>query len=1107
MTEFATKADLALLDSWNSHAAAYPEDKCLQDLFWEQAAKTPNSLALVDGDKSLTYEELNLLTDRLASLLFHKHNVRPDTVVAIFMERSAEYVIAYLSILKAGGAYMPVELVYPHGMIGRAIEETDCLVILTKNIHKNRLPTGVATEELDNLASLVSFKHKDAVLPTMLPGGFEPRSNPDSLAFIVMSSGTTGTPKGICQVHRSAVHSYHDRFTRYPYHVDETTGQVSDRVGAGVFFVWECFRPLLRGATCVVIPDDVLFDPEAVSMFLQNQKITRVLFTPSLLQLITDTLSAEDITARLGHMRMVWLCGEVVTVDLATYFGNLTPKTQLFNLYSISECHDATIGNLKTELDITQKYATCGKNICNVTLYIVEFEDEARTIMRRLPIGMPGEVYVGGPVLARGYLKMPEKTAERFVKNPFGEGKLYRTGDMGRILKNGQLEIVGRCDFMVKVRGYSVVLGAVETALAKHPRLSSAVVLALGDEGTDKKLVAWVVPKTWGQPPSAASVRDFLKDHLPPYAIPGTFCVISALPVNQSAAGKLDRKKLPDPEQTPRLQAFSIGDDVEFQRKVPTNETEKSLLTLFSELLSTPEDEISVDDNFFDVGGHSLLATRLTSKINTSFFSTVDSSTFKLKDIMDGPTIKKISIRILYHLNVAEGGEEKNSTGDGGSSGTSHDGNNNDDDVIDLLAEANMFDPSVYPAATRKSQSLSRYHHEMMLLKPRRIFLTGATGWLGSHILHSLLSTTVVEVVCLVRAESTEAAAARLRSIMARYDLALDDDMLDARVFAVVGSLNNPLLGMDDVLFKEVASTIDCIIHCGADVNLIKPYSVLKQSNVYGTQEILRLATTNGLLTTKVKPVHYISTNGVFPIDRKAYFAENDQTSSSSSSIVVEEEHESVKQMANKHLKEGYARSKFVAETMCHIARTERGSPVSIMRPGNMAGSSTTGRQNLSDFVYLFLASCIDLKMAPTNCAYSFDLTPVDFAAKVVTHAVVTNPSSVMGRTIHLQNPNKPVTIMFVVEKLRAIGHTLVDVERKEFLDHLEMRCDAERKEGIRTSVLLQLESGYTAFETYFKASTWMTYGTAAMEQVLTGSNITCPIVDENLLRKWFPLT
>jgi amino acid adenylation domain-containing protein len=825
MTSFASSEDLAILDEWNSKTGEYPEDLCLQDLFWEQAAKTPNAIALQDGDKSMTYAELNDCTDRLASILFYKYNVRPDSVVAIFMERSAEYVIAYIAALKAGGAYMPVELVYPHGMIDRALTQTECSIVLTKSKHTNRLPDNFATFCLDSASSVPEIGTEHVVkVPS---GGFTPRPNPDNLAFVVMSSGTTGTPKGICQVHRSAVHSYVDRFERYPYHIDKTTNTVSDRVGAGVFFVWECARPLLRGATCVVIPDDVLFDPEAVTNFIKDQNVTRVLFTPSLLQLIMDSLSPEQVAGRLGHVRMVWLCGEVVTVDLATNFGKLTPNTELLNLYSISECHDATIGNLKTELDTSQKYATCGKNIPNVKIYIVDFEDEERKIMKRVPINMPGEVFVGGPVLARGYLKMPKKTAERFVDNPFGTGKLYRTGDMGRMLKDGTLEIVGRCDFMVKIRGYSVVLGAVETALAKHPRLASAVVLALGAEGTDKRLVAWVVPKDWKHPPSAAHVRNFLKDHLPPYAIPGTFCVINALPVNQSAAGKLDRKHqiFQNPDDIPKLEAFNDDDNDEFRRTEPTNDVEKQLLAMFAELLSTSEDELSTGDDFFDIGGHSLLATRLLSKVNEHWFS--ENKQFQLKDVLGLPTIIGIGLKIQSKLDCG--------------SSSNNEGEEKNDVAINLDAEANMLDQSIYPAATRKGKTLTRYRRSKALMKPATMFLTGATGYLGVHILSELISSTKCDVVCIVRAKDNESARDRVKDTLIKYSLTAGMEDEDSRVAVLAGDLSKPLLGLDANTFKEVASSIDSIIHCGAAVNLIKPYSALKAPNVLGTQEILRL--------------------------------------------------------------------------------------------------------------------------------------------------------------------------------------------------------------------------------------------------------------------------
>ena len=1007
---------------------------------------------------------------------------RPDSVVGIFMERSAEYVIAYLAALKAGGAYMPIELVYPQGMIERAIDQTECAVVLTKGNHQSRLPAGCPTFHLD-VASSVPTEH----VPPMPAGGFDPRPHPDNLGFIVMSSGTTGTPKGISQVHRSAVHSYHDRYTRYPYHVDEATGQVADREGAGVFFTWECIRPLLRGATTVIIPDDVLFDPDACTQFLHDQNITRTLFTPSLLQLIMDTLSPEQIAERLGHMRQVWLCGEVVTVDLATSFAKLTPNTELLNLYSISECHDATIGDLRTELDTTQEYATCGKPIPNVAVHIVDFEDEARTQMRRVPIDEPGEVYIGGPVLARGYLKMEEKTAETFVDNPFGTGRLYRTGDMGRMLSDGTLEIVGRCDFMVKVRGYSVVLGAVETALAKHPKLASAVVMALGAEGTDKRLVAWVVPKDWDAPPSAADVRNFLKDHLPPYSIPGTFCVIDALPVNQSAAGKLDRKKLPDPDTTKRLDAFNEGDSTEFHRVAPSTEIERVLMQEFAELLLIETDELSAEDNFFDVGGHSLLATRLVSKIIDTWPEL--KGAFKLKDVMDQPTVVGVASRVQLHLD-----------------GEGDTGEPSSDDDIDLDDEAQQLDPIIYPAATRKGLALSRHRRETSLMSPRTVFLTGATGYLGAHILSELVTGTNADVVCVVRAGEDAEAMERVQTTLTKYGLLSGMGGIEGlegnkqRVAAVAGDLSKPLLGMEPDKFKEVAAGIDSIIHCGADVNLIKPYSALKQANVLGTQETLRLATMNSLFSTKVKPVHYISTNGVFPVNRDAYaysYADDGTT------VVCKEEHGSVKAMANTHLKEGYARSKYVAETMCNIA-AERGLPVSIMRPGNMAGNSSTGFQNANDFVYLFISGCIELGLAP-DCKYAFDLTPVDFAAKVVVNASVNSPAKVMGRTIHLQNPAPPVTLDYVADTLRGIGHTLKTVDREAFLKALHDKCDEERGAGKRTSTLLQLESGFDAFETYFEASMWLTYDAHVMEETLAGTGIECPAISKEMLEKWFP--
>jgi len=1079
------------------------DDLCLHDLFLEQAAKTPDALAVVDGSIELTYQQLNDVTDKLAIQLVEEYGAGPDAVVGILLPRSVQYVISYVAVLKAGAAYMPLELVYPKNLLERAVEETGTKVVLTNSHYANRVEEQPHLVLLDE-APFVDYENpQNLTYPS--PGYVHP--NADHLAFCVMSSGTTGSPKGICQTHRAAVHSYLDRVTRFPYHTNQN-GDVEEREGSGVFFVWEMFRPLIGGATCVVIPDQVIFDPPSVTQFIQQYGITRILFTPSLLQLILDTVSPEVVKEQLNKLRCVWLCGEVVSRDLAVAFTSLFPNVELMNLYSISECHDVSIGDLKRELDPNRKYATCGKAIPGVKFYIVDLET-ADGSMQLVPPGETGEVYVGGPVVGRGYLNMPEKTAERFVPNPFEDdptcSRLYKTGDLGRVLQESQqLEILGRCDFMVKIRGYSVVLGAVETALAKHPKLSSAVVLAVGNEGSrDKKLVAYVVPAVWADPPSASSVRQFLKDHLPPYAIPATFCVIDALPVAATAMGKLDRKKLPSHETATRLRAFSEdGGDLENSnpnnskttRLAPQNDTEKAILDVFSELLDLPGEDLSALDSFFEIGGHSLLATRLVNEVNKRF-NEVDKKYKRLSimHVVEGPSIREIAESLTKGINDDEKVQ------------------------IDLQAEALSLDPSIYPFPTRKGNTMSRFRIESSaLLSPRVVFLTGATGYLGAHILSQLLQVPGLTTICLARAKDDGTAKERLLKTLDKYQLlkptmealekanqenmdsknAMTDDeeadgddyhLLDSRLIAIAGDLAKPLLGMDSMQFKALALEIDSIIHCGAEVNLIKPYQSLKESNVLGTQEVLRLATTNGFIKTKVKPVHYISTNGIFPVDAAAYGGDGDKQTT-----VYLKEDINLDDYAP-FLSEGYAMTKWVAERMCGVAES-RGLPVSVLRPGNMAGSSQTGMSNPDDLNYLLLRGILDSGCAPVlDTSYALDLTPVDFAAQAVAQLVVHSPHAVIGQRMHLQSPHKPVSLKDVVQWLNEdMGYSIESVTRDEWIKRIATLDE-------------QLSSGWVSFEKYFEAYTWLEMTSDNLQLALEDSNVSCPKFDKSLLEKWFP--
>jgi amino acid adenylation domain-containing protein/thioester reductase-like protein len=1113
----------------------------LPDLFAEQVSKTPDAIALIDYNDDnnkdvveLTYRQVDEITDQLAVKLVEEYNVRPDSVVGILLPRCAQYVLAYVAILKAGGAYMPLELVYPKPLLERAVHETDTKVVLTNSTYSNRIDDQSLVMELTDEYPFFDVgdekKNNEETKLMSYPSPNYIRPNADHLAFCVMSSGTTGTPKGICQTHRAAVHSYLDRATRFPYHSTEG----GDRIGAGVFFVWELMRPLCFGGTCIIIPDHVLFDPDAVTKFIQNHNITRILWTPSLLQLVLDAVPADKVSNRLSGLRYMWLCGEVVSRDLAVGFTTLLPNVELMNLYSISECHDVSIGDLKllsdnngnnsSEDDAVRKYATCGKAIPGVKFYIVDLEDDdddedkekSDGTMKLVPAGETGEVYVGGPVVGRGYLNMPEKTAERFVDNPFSQidddgavvyaPRLYRTGDLGRVLPvSKELEILGRCDFMVKIRGYSVVLGAIETALAKHPKLSSSVVLAVGEEGSrdGKKLVAYVVPVSWNDPPSASSVRQFLKDHVPTYAIPSTFCVIDALPVAASAAGKLDRKKLPSHETAQRLRAFSIANDDDDttttkKRLSPENDTERGILEIWSQLLDLPSEDLSALDSFFEVGGHSLLATKMVQMINNKFGKTSETG-LSIITVMEAPTIRDMARALL----------------NGGQSTTAK---------IDMQAEAMSLDPSIYPFPTRKGNTMSRFRIESSaLLKPRVVFLTGGTGYLGSHILSQLLQIPGLTTICLARAKTDTAAKQRLLQTMDKYQLLKptieaiklsstdeeklsssgninasdektdeaaenmnDDHVLDSRLIAIAGDLSKPLLGIDDMQFKSLALEIDSIIHCGAEVNLIKPYSSLKESNVLGTQEVLRLATTNGYIKTKVKPVHYISTNGIFPVDSKAYHG-NDTPEP----VHLKEDVDLDK--FTPFLSEGYAMTKWVAERMVTVAES-RGLPVSILRPGNMAGSSLTGISNPDDLNYLLIQGILDAGCAPLlDTTYALDLTPVDFAAKAVTQLAALSPHLVIGQRMHLQSPHKQVTLKNVVDWLNdQLGHSIKPVTRDEWMERISTTNE-------------KLSSGWLSFEKYFEAYSWLEMDSNNLQQALKDTPVKCPDFDVELLKKWFP--
>ncbi len=618
---------------------AYPLETCLHDLFREQAAKSPEHTALVDIDgREITYAELDRQSDLLARRCLALGS-GPDKLVTILMETSAEFVVAYLAILKSGGAYLPIPVATPEGAIADILEFAEPVGVIATRSQKDRLPKVWQND--DRL--VVMNKGWEGELATMPLGRLEeaPQPNADNLAYCVMTSGTTGKPKGIVCPHRGAVNSYWWRYQHLPYSSDE-------KEACNVFFVWEVLRPLLQGKTAQVIPDDVIFDPRRLIDFLAERQSTRVLFTPSLLDQVLAA-GGENISTRLPHLRTVILNGEVVTAALAERFKKLLPGVALINDYSISECHDVATLDLTAETDLgNSRYLPVGRPMSNVNVYVLD-ED-----LQPIPHGASGEIYVGGESIARGYLKQPDLTAARFLDDPFAaippsadgrQPRMFRTGDVGRLTPGGLIEISGRSQFMVKLRGYSVVPSAVESEICASPGISTALVTPINDPKTGQPihLVAYVAG-TAGKPTreDIEALRQHLKSRLPQYAIPSYFEPLEALPID-ARTGKVDRRRLPEVSAN-SVEKLAPSCESETAAALNQPALETQLSRIWADVLKIPA--VNRDDNFFDLGGHSLLAAEMTRAAEAHF-----NLELAVIDVFDHPTLSSYATHVASKLN------------------------------------------------------------------------------------------------------------------------------------------------------------------------------------------------------------------------------------------------------------------------------------------------------------------------------------------------------------------------------------------------------------------------------------------------------------------------
>ncbi len=564
--------------------------------------------------QNLTYRELNNRANQLAHYL-KSLGVKPEVKVGICVERSSEtlpeaslkMVIGILAILKASGAYVPLDPAYPTERLALMLEDVQVPILLTQTNLQNRLPLNNQTVvNLDSDWETISQYQEDN-LPSEV--------NSENLAYIIYTSGSTGKPKGTEVTHRSIIGFM---FGVDYIHLDAEQTWLQHSSISWDALTLELWTPLLYGGRCVLYPEKIP-TPEGLSQIIEEQRVNTLFLTTALFNLMIDTMPQG-----LSEIKQLMFGGESASVPHVRRALELLPETKIIHVYGPSECTVFTSSYpIPKKIAQNVRSIPIGKPIGDRIVYILDEN------LHRVPIGVAGELYVGGASVARGYLNQPKLTREKFIPNPFIEGDtLYKTGDLVRRLCDGNLEFIGRIDTQVKIRGFRIELSEIEAILTQHPDINQVVVIAREDESGNKFLVAYLVAKDNSSTPS--NLRNFLNKKLPDYMIPAAFVFLEAFPLTPN--GKINRRALPVPDSVQR------NLDVDFV--LPRTPIEQELATIWLEVLKLKQ--VGIHDNFFELGGHSLLATQVISRLREVFF--LD---FPLRYLFENPTIAELAEKVI----------------------------------------------------------------------------------------------------------------------------------------------------------------------------------------------------------------------------------------------------------------------------------------------------------------------------------------------------------------------------------------------------------------------------------------------------------------------------
>ena len=940
----------ALLDSFNNTQVDYDKSQTVLSLFCRQAAQTPDNIAVIYRDLRLTYREVDERTNAIAAEIINQKskikNLKSKPVVSILINRSEWMVLASLGALKAGCAYQPLDPSYPAERLNFMMQDANAALLIADEDLRDKVEyTGpvLLTKELSDVSNNRASKglrSQKSELSCEL--------NPEDLFILLYTSGSTGVPKG-CQLTHANLVAFCHWYQRY-YNL-----QPSDKVAAYASYgfdacMMDMYPALTHGAAVCIIPEDLRLNLPDLNNYFNKEGVT--------LSFMTTQVGCQFAMNCDNHsLRHLSVGGEKILP--------LTPPTnyQMHNGYGPTEC---TIFTTTYPLHEYEQNAPIGKPLDNLQLFVVDKD------LNRLPVGASGELLVSGPQVSKGYLNQPEKTAQTYIN--WNGLRCYRTGDVTRLLADGNVQFVGRRDGQVKIRGFRIELKEVEAVIREFPDIKDATVQAFDYPNGGKFIAAYVVSD---KKIDVAALNSFIRERKPPYMVPAATMQIDVIPLNQNQ--KVNRKALP----APQLQA----DNRDYV--APANNLEKLFCDIFASILSM--DQIGATDNFFELGGTSLMVTRVVIEADKAGHH-----------VAYGDIFTHATPRLLAQF-LGSGTEETEDT------------------------EVEGFD-------YKGIDAILQHNNLNMFLKGERqtlgnVLLTGATGYLGIHVLRELIDSDAKSITCLVRGKTQEEAEQRLKKMLFYYFESSFKDLFGSRLHVVIGDVTSDMT-------QAVSNHIDTVFNCAANVKHFSKTDDIEQVNYGGAQQCVQFCLKTGarlihISTTSVGEIYLVRDDGQ-PVpmldERKLWFGQ--------------------------YLDNRYVHSKFLAERIILDAVAHHGLNAKVMRVGNLAARSYDGefQANFRTNSYMGKLKVYSLLGCCPVDEYD-DLTefsPIDQTAK----AVVLLASTPKECNLFQPFNNHTELLGDVLQIFENIGRPIRFVEEQAFNDAVQRASQDPEKTDAMSALL-----------------------------------------------------